>query len=105
MERAQVLVVMRDLAVRLLELDGDAVVETASFVTDLGIDSLDLVEYVMALEDELAIELPEEELTDLTDIGGLVTVVTAKVAAKVLLEDEQAAGAAAVQADEQGSRA
>lgn len=92
---------MRDLAVRLLEVDGDAVVETASFVRDLGIDSLDLVEYVMALEDELGIELPEEELTDLTDIGGLVTVVTAKVEAK----DEQAAGAAAVQADEQGSRA
>lgn len=81
MERAEVLTVMREQAAELLGLDPDKVVESASFVEDLEVDSLSLVEYTMQLEDSFGIELPEEELTGLKDIGGLVTLVTQKTEA------------------------
>ena len=56
--------VMRDKAVEMLEVEPDAVQEDKSFVDDLDVDSLSLVEYTMDLEDALDIELPEDELTD-----------------------------------------
>ncbi len=79
MDRAQVLQVMRDKAAELLELDPAEVAEDKSFVKDLHVDSLSLVEYTMDLEDALGIELPEEELADLEDIGGLLDVIMTKV--------------------------
>jgi len=44
-----------------LTVDEAQVVETASFTTDLGADSLDTVELVMAFEEEFGIEIPDEE--------------------------------------------
>jgi acyl carrier protein len=81
-DRSEVFAVMRDKAVEMLEVPAEDVVETASFVDDLKVDSLSLVEYTMDLEDELGIELPEEELADLKTIGAFLDVVAAKVAAK-----------------------
>ena len=43
-----------------------------SFKDDLGADSLDLFELVMALEDEYNVEIPAEELTDLTTVGAVI---------------------------------
>ena len=43
-----------------------------SFKDDLGADSLDLFELVMALEDEYNIEIPAEDLTDLTTVGAVM---------------------------------
>jgi acyl carrier protein len=81
MERAEVMQVLRDKAVEMLEVDADAVQEEKSFVEDLDVDSLSLVEYTMELEDSFGIELAEEELTGITTIGGFVDVILAKVAA------------------------
>lgn len=78
MERAEVLQVLRDKAVEMLEVEADAVQEDKSFVDDLQVDSLSLVEYTMELEDTFGIELPEEELVDLKTIGGFVDVIVAK---------------------------
>ena len=50
-----------------------------SFVDDLQVDSLSLVEYTMDLEDALGIELPEEELEDLKTIGAFVDVIMGKL--------------------------
>lgn len=72
--------VMRDKAVALLEVEPDAVQEDKSFVEDLDVDSLSLVEYTMDLEDALGIELPEDELTDLTTIGAFLDLIMTKVA-------------------------
>lgn len=72
--------VMRDKAVELLEVEPDAVQEDKSFVQDLDVDSLSLVEYTMDLEDALGIELPEDELTDLTTIGSFLDLIMTKVA-------------------------
>merc|ERR1712093_856113 len=43
--------------------------ETASFTSDLGLDSLDAVEVVMAIEEEFAIEIPDEEADQITTVG------------------------------------
>ena len=82
MDRAEVFAVMRDKAVEMLEVSAEDMTDDKSFVDDLQVDSLSLVEYTMDLEDELGIELPEEELADLKTIGAFVDVVAAKVAAK-----------------------
>lgn len=79
MERAEVMQVLRDKAVELLEVDGDAVQEDKSFVDDLGVDSLSLVEFTMELEDTLGISLPEQELTDVTTIGAFLDVIVTKL--------------------------
>ena len=45
------------------------VTDTASFVDDLGADSLDTVELVMALEEEFGIEIPDEDAEKMTNVG------------------------------------
>ena len=82
MERAEVLQVLRDKAVEMLEVKAEDVQEDKSFVDDLQVDSLSLVEYTMDLEDVFGIELPEDELGDLKTIGGFVDLVHAQVLAK-----------------------
>ena len=79
MERSEVLAVMREKAVDMLELEPDAVQEDKSFVDDLQVDSLSLVEYTMDLEDAFGIELPEDELTDLKTIGAFVDLIMVKL--------------------------
>ncbi len=78
MERAEVLQVLREKAVEMLEVEADQVQEDKSFVDDLGVDSLSLVEFTMELEDTLGIELPEDELTDVTTIGAFVDLILVK---------------------------
>jgi acyl carrier protein len=48
------------------------VVETASFIDDLGADSLDQVELVMAFEEEFGIEIPDEAAEHITTVGSAV---------------------------------
>lgn len=52
---------MIDIIVEQLSVDKDKVVSGASFVDDLGADSLDLVELIMAMEEEFDVEIPDEE--------------------------------------------
>lgn len=52
-----------------LNLEGVAITEDSSFKDDLGADSLDLFELVMAVEEEYGVEIPAEELEKLTTVG------------------------------------
>lgn len=52
---------MVDIIVEQLSVERDKVVPNASFVDDLGADSLDLVELIMAMEESFDIEIPDEE--------------------------------------------
>lgn len=52
---------MIDIIVEQLSVDREKVVPGASFVDDLGADSLDLVELIMAMEEEFDVEIPDEE--------------------------------------------
>ena len=80
MERTEVLATVRDAAVEVLGVEPDAVVEAAKFKEDLDADSLDLVELVMALEENLEVTIPEEELGDIKTVGQAVDVVVGKLA-------------------------
>ena len=51
-----------------LNVDEDAVVETAGFINDLGADSLDTVELVMAFEEEFDIEIPDDSAGDIQTV-------------------------------------
>ena len=55
-----------------LNLEGVEVTEDSSFKDDLGADSLDLFELVMAVEEEYGVEIPAEELEKLTTVGSVV---------------------------------
>lgn len=66
-------------AVDVLSVDAAKITPEASFGDDLDADSLDLVELVMALEEEFGIEVPESELEGVDTIGKAFDLVTSKV--------------------------
>lgn len=63
---------VREIIADKLSLDEDEIKLDSSFVDDLGADSLDLVELVMALEDEFDMEIPDEEVEKVTTVGDVV---------------------------------
>lgn len=60
---------VKDIIVEQLGVDRDEVTSEASFIEDLGADSLDTVELVMALEEEFDIEIPDEEAEKISTVG------------------------------------
>lgn len=60
-----------------LEINTDNVTEDSSFKEDLGIDSLDLFELVMAMEEEFGIEIPGEDLENMSTVGDVVEYIEA----------------------------
>ena len=50
----------------------DEVTPEASFIDDLGADSLDTVELIMALEEEFSIEIPDEDAEKMTTVGDVI---------------------------------
>ena len=62
-----------------LDVDGDKVVESASFIDDLGADSLDLVELVMAFEEEFNIEIPDDEAESIRTVQNAIDYIVAHV--------------------------
>jgi acyl carrier protein len=82
MTKEDVFATLQDVAVEVLGVDADKVVEGASFKDDLDADSLDLVELVMALEEKLDIAIPEEELENIGTVGDALTLLLDKLAAK-----------------------
>ena len=62
---------IREMIAENLNIDINTITEEASFKEDLGVDSLDLFELVMALEEEFGVEIPTEELETLTTVGAV----------------------------------
>ncbi len=60
---------VRDIIVENLGVNAEQVTPEASFVEDLGADSLDTVELVMALEEEFKAEIPDEDAEKITTVG------------------------------------
>jgi len=60
----------------------EEVTDQAKFVDDLGADSLDTVELVMALEEEYGIEIPDEDAEKLTTVGEAIKYIEEKLASK-----------------------
>jgi acyl carrier protein len=63
---------VKELIVEQLGVETSQVNEGAKFVEDLGADSLDTVELVMALEEEFSIEIPDEDAEKITSVGDAV---------------------------------
>lgn len=63
---------VKKIVVEHLNVDGDKVVDTAAFIEDLGADSLDTVELVMAFEEEFGIEIPDDAAESIVTVGDAV---------------------------------
>ena len=63
---------MKEIIAEQLSVDAESVTEASSFKEDLGADSLDLFELVMALEDEYSVEIPAEELEKMSTVADVM---------------------------------
>lgn len=63
---------IKEMIAEQLNVDVAEITEATSFKDDLGADSLDLFELVMALEDEYSVEIPAEDLEQLTTVGDVM---------------------------------
>ena len=64
---------VKDIIVEQLGVNADQVTPEASFIEDLGADSLDTVELVMAFEEEFGAEIPDEDAEKLTSVGAIIS--------------------------------
>ncbi|NLY75451.1 MAG: acyl carrier protein [Firmicutes bacterium] len=70
---------VKEIVVEQLGVDEEEVTEQASFVDDLGADSLDIVELVMALEEEFDLEIPDEDAEKIVTVGDAVNYIKENV--------------------------
>ena len=68
---------VKDIIVEQLGVDESEVKPEASFIDDLGADSLDIVELIMALEEEFDLEIPDKEAEKITTVGDAVEYIKA----------------------------
>ncbi|MEC7861225.1 MAG: acyl carrier protein [Verrucomicrobiota bacterium] len=64
---------VKDIIIQNLNVPEEQVTPEAKFIEDLGADSLDTVELVMAFEEEFGIEVPDEEAEKLVSVGAVIT--------------------------------
>ena len=66
---------VKEVVIEQLNVAADEVKEESKFIEDLGADSLDVVELVMALEEEFDIEIPDEEAESILTVGDAIKVI------------------------------
>ncbi|HPE67068.1 MAG TPA: acyl carrier protein, partial [Synergistales bacterium] len=66
MKKEEMLARLKEIIIDRLDVEEDQIVAEASFVEDLGADSLDIVELIMGIEEEFDIEIPDEDAEKLT---------------------------------------
>ncbi len=82
MEREELLKKVKAIVADKLSISEDQVTEEASFIDDLGADSLDTVELVMALEDEFDLDIPDEEAEKMVTVGKAMDYVLSRLPKK-----------------------
>ncbi|MEN3185820.1 MAG: acyl carrier protein [Candidatus Caldatribacteriaceae bacterium] len=70
---------VKEIIVDQLGIDEEEVTPDASFIDDLGADSLDIVELIMAFEEEFDIEIPDEDAEKITTVGEAVEYIESKI--------------------------
>jgi acyl carrier protein len=78
MDMADIEAKVKDIIVNELGVEPEKVTPEASFVDDLGADSLDTVELVMAFEEEFGIEIPDEDAEKLQTVGDAIKYIDAQ---------------------------
>jgi len=71
---------VKKIVIEHLGVETDKVVESASFIDDLGADSLDTVELVMAFEEEFGVEIPDDAADTIQTVGDAVKFLQSKTA-------------------------
>ncbi len=66
---------IKKIVIEHLDVDADKVTEKASFIDDLGADSLDNVELVMAFEEEFGVEIPDDAAETIQTVGDAISFV------------------------------
>ena len=87
MKKEEMLARLKEIIIDRLDVEEDQIVPEASFVEDLGADSLDIVELIMGIEEEFDIEIPDEDAEKLTSVGEAMNYTLSKLGA-----DESGAG-------------
>jgi acyl carrier protein len=78
MTKDEILAKVKGVVAEKLNVGEDQVTTDAKFVEDLGADSLDQVELIMALEDDFEMKIPEDEAEKLTTVGAAVSYIVSK---------------------------
>jgi len=78
MEKAEVEKLVKEITVEQLGVNPNEVTESASFIDDLGADSLDTVELVMAFEEKFGLEIPDEDAEKIKTIGNAIDYIVEK---------------------------
>ncbi len=71
---------VKKIVIEHLNVDAGKVIDTANFIDDLGADSLDTVELVMAFEEEFGVEIPDDAAETIVTVGDAVRFLTKNVA-------------------------
>jgi acyl carrier protein len=79
MEHEEIFDKVKDVIVDQLNVEEDDVTEDAAFVDDLGADSLDTVELVMALEEQFGISIPDEQAEKIKTVSDAVTFISENI--------------------------
>lgn len=75
-DKSEILERVTKIVVEHLDVEADKVSEKASFIDDLGADSLDQVELVMAFEEEFEIEIPDDAAEKIATVGDAVSFIS-----------------------------
>ena len=70
---------IKNIIVEQLQVSDTAITEDSSFIDDLGADSLDLVELIMALEEEFGLEIPDADAEKVVTVGDVVNYIKENV--------------------------
>ena len=82
MKMEEIQVKLKEIVMDRLNAEEDQIKPAASFVEDLGADSLDIVELIMGIEEEFDIEIPDEDAEKLTTVGEALDYVKQKLGAE-----------------------
>ena len=79
MTKADVLARLKEIIIDRLDVEEEQIRPEASFVEDLGADSLDIVELIMGIEEGFDIEIPDEDAEKLTTVGEAINYAASKL--------------------------
>jgi acyl carrier protein len=79
MQSEEIMAKLKELVIDRLNVEEDQIKPDASFVEDLGADSLDIVELIMGIEEEFDVEIPDEDAEKLTNVAEALAYVKGKL--------------------------